>query len=254
MLGNRIVRTFVFLWFAFFFVLGGFLVYTLLSLPDVTELISHNPPTTSFIEYRKGEAKASGEEFEIRRQWIDLQHIPEILQHTVVISEDAAFWSHKGVDWFEVKKSILENLEEGKRLRGASTITQQTAKNLYLNPNRNFYRKFQEFIITRDLEKHLTKQRILELYLNCIEFDEGIFGIRSASQFYFGKSPYQLELDEMVRLVAVIPNPIYLNPRKPTGELRWRSYEILRRLYRFRYISEENYLAAKAKLNHFFYW
>jgi monofunctional biosynthetic peptidoglycan transglycosylase len=253
MLSSRIVRTFIFLWFAFFFVLGGFLGYTLLSLPEVSELINQNPETTSFIEYRKKEAEVDGETLEIRHQWIDLQHIPEILQRTVIVSEDAAFWTHDGIDWFEVKQSIRENLDEGKRLRGASTISQQTAKNLYLNPNRNFYRKFQEFLITRDLEKHISKHRILELYLNSIEFGEGIFGIKSASLFYFGKTLSWLQLDEVVRLVAIIPNPHYLNPNQPTGELRWRSYEILRRLYRFQFITEEEYLATKSELNNFFY-
>lgn len=252
MLGNRYIRTFVYLWIAFFCVLGGFLGYTLFSLPDVHELIARHPETTSFIEYRKRQAVEAGEELKVRWQWIDLSNIPVSLQRAVVVSEDAAFWSHEGVDWFEVKQSIKENLDEGKKLRGASTITQQTAKNLYLNPERNLYRKFQEFLITRDLEKHLSKERILELYLNFIEFGEGIFGVKSAALYYFGKSPGQLELHEIVRLTAIIPSPLLLHPRKPTGQLRWRSYEILRRLYRFGFIPEEEYLTAKSQLDSFF--
>lgn len=252
MLNNRFIRTFVYIWVAFFSALGGFLGYTILSLPDVTELISHHPETTSFIEYRKEQAEKDEEGFKVRCQWTDLQNIPEILQRTVIVSEDAAFWDHQGLDWYEIKQSILQNLEEGKRLRGASTITQQTAKNLYLNPHRNIYRKFQEFLITRDLEEHLSKERILELYLNYIEFGEGIFGIKSAALYYFGKTPAQLDLSEMVRLVAVIPAPLLLHPRKASGELRWRSYEILRRLYRFNFISEKTYLQTKSQFNSFF--
>ena len=252
MLGNRFVRTFVYLWTAFFSVLGGFLGYTIFSLPDVKELIGRNPETTSFIEYRKQQAASAGEDLKVRCQWIDLSGIPGVLQRAVVVSEDAAFWTHEGVDWFEVKQSIKENLEEGKKLRGASTITQQTAKNLYLNPERNLYRKLLEFLITRDLEEHLSKERILELYLNFIEFGEGIFGINSAALYYFGKSPGQLQLHETVRLIAIIPSPLLLHPRKPTGNLRWRSYEILRRLYRFGYIPEEEYLNAKSYLDSFF--
>ena len=252
MLNNRFIRTFIYIWVAFFCVLGGFLGYTILSLPDVTELANHHPEITSFIEYRKEQAEKDGEELKVRCQWTDLQNIPEVLQRTVVVSEDAAFWSHEGVDWYEIKQSIKENLEEGKRLRGASTITQQTAKNLYLNPDRNLYRKFQEFLITRDLEAHLSKDRILELYLNYIEFGEGIFGIKSAALYYFGKIPAQLDLSEMVRLVAIIPSPLLLNPRRASGELRWRSYEILRRLYRFNFIPEETYLQTKSQFDNFF--
>lgn len=253
MLKNRFIRTFIYIWVAFFSVVGGFLGYTLLSLPDVTELKSGHPETTSFIEYRKEQAEKDGDEYKVRWQWTDLQSIPEILQRTVIVSEDAAFWGHQGLDWYEIKQSIRENLEEGKRLRGASTITQQTAKNLYLNPNRNFYRKFQELLITRDLEEHLSKERILELYLNYIEFGEGIFGIKSAALYYFGKTPAQLDLSEMIRLVAIIPSPLLLHPRKASGELRWRSYEILRRLYRFNFIPEETYLQTKSQFDNFFY-
>lgn len=252
MLNNRFIRTFIYIWVAFFCTLGGFLGYTILSLPDVTELINHHPETTAFIEYRKKQAAKDGEDLNVRWQWIDLQNIPELLQRTVIVSEDAAFWSHEGVDWYELKQSIRQKLEEGKRLRGASTISQQTAKNLYLNPNRNIYRKFQEFLITRDLESHLSKERILELYLNYIEFGEGIFGVKSAALYYFGKTPAQLNLSEMIRLTAIIPAPLLLHPRIASAELRWRSYEILRRLYRFDFITRETYLQTKSQFDSFF--
>lgn len=251
-MNSSIVKTFIFAWFGFWGILAGFVGYTLLSLPEVSELRTAVPETSAFIEYRKKQAEEEGKELKVRYQWVPLSEIPELFQRIVVVSEDAAFWTHEGIDWFEVKEALRQNIEEGKRLRGASTITQQTAKNLYLNPDRSLYRKALEFLITRDLEKHLPKQRILEVYLNIIEFGDGIFGVKSAAQYYFGKNPSQLTLHEMIRLAAIIPNPLILHPKQPTGQLKWRCYEILRRLYRFQYISEEEYQAANGWFGGFF--
>lgn len=250
---NRIVRLFIHLWFAFFSILGGFVGYIVLTLPDVSTLDSVNPETTSFIEYRKDRHyDTEGFRLTIKQSWVDLDEIPRLLQRTVVISEDAGFYIHEGIDWHEVQAAWEKNLEEGKVVRGASTITQQTAKNLYLTPKRNFIRKFKEYFITQDLEKSLTKKRILELYLNYIEFGKGIFGLASASRHYFNKNPSELSIDEMVRLTAIIPSPLRLNPNQPNGELRWRCNEILRRLYHYKSISFDEYDETRNHFRKFF--
>lgn len=220
--------------------------------PDVSYLKTTNPQTTAFMEYRQKEAKRSGRTLRIRHRWISLRRIPKILQRTIIVAEDAAFWVHNGVDWDEMRNALHQNWEEKRIVRGASTITQQTAKNLFLSPHRNLYRKIKEFFIARELEKHLSKRRILEIYLNSIEFGRGIFGIYSASQYYFGKSPGELTLSEMVRLAAIIPAPLRLSPTRPNRELRWRSFVILRRLYKHGFINRSQFQYTEGKLKRFF--
>ncbi|MCB0298396.1 MAG: monofunctional biosynthetic peptidoglycan transglycosylase [Calditrichaeota bacterium] len=245
-------RTFAHLWVAVNCLLAGLLGYTWLSVPDVAPLTAENPSTTAFIEFRKAEATAAGKTLVVRQQWVALNAVPQLLQRTIIVAEDASFWVHEGVDWYEMEEAIRDNINEGKRLRGASTITQQTAKNLFLSPERSLYRKFREFLITQELEAHLSKNRILELYLNYIEFGEGLFGIGSAARHYFGKSPAELDLFEMVRLAAIIPNPLNLDPRRPSGDLRWRCRVILQRVRHYKWASEDEYQAARSRMDAFF--
>ncbi|NIT62200.1 MAG: monofunctional biosynthetic peptidoglycan transglycosylase [Aliifodinibius sp.] len=249
---NKIIRVLIYLISGIFFILCAFVGYAIFTLPDVTELIDTNPTTTSFIEYRKQEAREEGKTLRIHRRWIDWQYIPKVLKRTIVVAEDAAFWVHEGIDWHEVESALRENWEEGKIVRGASTISQQTAKNLYLTPHRNIYRKLKEFLITKELESRLNKRRILEIYLNCIEMGEGIFGIRSASNIYFGKHPSQLDISEMVRLAAILPNPRQLHPNQSSPELAWRSRTILNRLRHYEFITNSQYREAKDQLQNFF--
>jgi monofunctional biosynthetic peptidoglycan transglycosylase len=222
------------------------------SVPDVEVLKKENPSTTSFIEFRKKEARKQGKKLKIQQRWVRLRDVPEILRKSIIVGEDASFWIHQGIDWYEVKQSIKKNWEEGEIARGGSTITQQLAKNLYLTPEKTIYRKMREWFIAKELERTLTKSRILELYLNTIELGRGVFGIRSAAQQYFHKQPWQLELWEMVRLAAIIPSPLNIQPNYPSRGLRWRSRVILRRLYKFNFINEEEYHQATEKLEGFF--
>ncbi len=152
------------------------------------------------------------------------------LTRAVLVAEDAAFWQHDGVDYDELQKSIELDWARGQLMRGASTITQQLAKNLYLSPSKNPLRKFRELLIARRLEGELTKTRILELYLNLIEWGDGIYGIEAASQAYFHKSAASLAPSEAALLAGAIINPRVLNPNKPTPRLLRRQQIILRRM------------------------
>lgn len=231
---------------------GVSLISIYLSLPDVSQLQNENPKTTAFMDYRIQEASNNGKKLAIRKRWIGYRDIPDPIIKATIVAEDASFWIHNGIDWFEIKESIEKNWEKGKFARGGSTITQQLAKNLYLTPKKTFYRKVKEWFIARELEEELKKSRILELYLNTIEFGKGIFGIRAASRAYFHKEPGQLELWEMIRLIAIIPNPLNLKPTYPSSGLKWRSKVILYRLYKYNFITEEEYYRTREQLTGFF--
>jgi monofunctional biosynthetic peptidoglycan transglycosylase len=212
-----------------------------LSIPDVTSLISNNPKTTSLIEQRKLEAKDAGKKLRISQQWISFSKIPELLKRTVRISEDANFFFHEGIDIDELEESIKKNWEKGGFARGASTITQQLAKNLYLSTEKSIWRKVKEIFIARELESALSKNRIFYLYLNVIEYGRGIFGVDAASWYYFGKSVSNLNDEEIIRLTAVIPKPLTVSPNQNTKWLLWRCRWITDKLLLYKYIEESKH-------------
>ena len=153
------------------------------------------------------EAKKDNRPFHKVQYWISLRSIPQDAIDAVIVSEDGTFWSHHGFDWFEFKESIERNFEEGRAARGASTITQQLVKNLYLSPSKNPLRKMKEWILTWYMEQELSKSRILEIYLNVIEWGDGVYGIEAASHYYFDKTASDLHREECARLAAIIPSP-----------------------------------------------
>jgi monofunctional biosynthetic peptidoglycan transglycosylase len=226
-------------------VFSFFVVYFFLSLPDVTYLKNKNPKSTALIEQRKKEARQKGKKLEIVQRWIGFDIFPNLLKQTVRISEDAAFYQHKGIDYYELKEALKKNLKTGKSARGGSTITQQLAKNLFLSTEKSYYRKLKEFFIAKKLEKHLSKNRIFHLYLNVIELGNGIFGVEAASEHYFKKPVDQLNLVEIVRLVSVIPKPLRVTPLSNSRYLKWRANLLLDRLKKYGYITDEQYLQAK---------
>jgi monofunctional biosynthetic peptidoglycan transglycosylase len=208
-----------------------YVAYVYLTLPDVRPLATENPKTTAFMEIRKAEARDEGrQKFAIRQQWVPYSRVAPSLRRAVIVTEDAAFFDHDGVDLNEIKASLEKNWEEGQFLRGGSTITQQLAKNLYLSPSRNPMRKVTELLIARRLEAALTKQRIFEIYLNMIEWGDGIFGCEAASRAYFGKACANLDVPEAALLAGAIINPRVHNPAKPTRRLLRRQQIILRRM------------------------
>ena len=204
--------------------------YIYLTLPDVRPLDAENPTTTAFMELRKREAQEEGRALRIRHRWVPYSQISSNLRRAVLVAEDAAFFEHDGVDLKELRASLEHNWEEGRFTRGASTITQQLAKNLYLSPSRNPIRKLKELLITRRLEAELSKRRILEIYLNVIEWGDGIFGADAASRTYFGKPASALTADEAALLAGAIINPRVHNPSRPTARLLRRQQIIARRM------------------------
>jgi monofunctional glycosyltransferase len=210
--------------------LFAYAAYTYLTLPDVRALQSRNPATTAFMELRAREARARGEQPRRVQRWVTYARISPNLKRAVLVTEDSAFWKHDGLDYQQIKESMEVNIERGEFARGASTITQQLAKNLYLSPSKNPIRKVRELLIARRLEAELTKQRILEIYLNVIEWGDGIYGADAAARTYFGKSAAELSPSESALLAAAISNPRVMNPASPTARLRRRQAMVMRRM------------------------
>jgi monofunctional biosynthetic peptidoglycan transglycosylase len=206
------------------------LVYAYLTLPDVRPLRTANPSSTAFIRLRADEARAKGDEPRRVQRWVGYGRVSPDLKRAVLIAEDDAFWQHEGVDFEQLQESLELDWTRGRLVRGGSTITQQLAKNLYLSPSRNPMRKLREFIIARRLEAELKKARIFELYLNVIEWGDGIYGAEAAAHAYFGKSAAALGPGESALLAGAIINPRVLNPAKPTARLIRRQQLILRRM------------------------
>ena len=184
----------------------------------VARLKTQNPAETALMSQRAAEAAAEGKRFRVTQTWIPLARIPKHLVDAVIVAEDGTFFTHGGVDWFEVRESLEKDIQEGRAARGASTITQQLAKNLFLSTSKDPVRKVKELIITFFMEKELEKDRILEIYLNIVEWGPGIFGVEAASETYFGTHAENLTLDQAARLAAVIPSPIR---HRPDGDGRY---------------------------------
>jgi monofunctional biosynthetic peptidoglycan transglycosylase len=195
-------------------VLLGYLIF----VPDVSKLKKENPKKTSLMEYRYEEWQRKGKKYRTKQIWVPLSAISHYLIKAVLISEDDKFWSHEGFDYEAITKAIEKDIKAKKFKFGGSTISQQLAKNLYLSPSKNPIRKLREAIITWRMEKILSKKRILEIYLNTVEWGEGIFGIEAASRHYYGKSAFEIGPEEAARLAAVLPNP---RKYSPTGERRY---------------------------------
>lgn len=206
------------------------------ALPDVASLQSKNPATSAFIERARASAKRAKKPWTLRRQWVPLSQVSPHLVRAVVLSEDAAFWRHEGIDFDELKVAMQRNLEERRMAYGASTITQQLAKNLYLSPSRNPLRKVKEYFIARRLEEALTKRRILELYLNFAEWGPGVYGAEAAARRHFGKPASDLTPEEAVALATALPNPRQYSPTKDGRYLSRQRRVLLARMRRAGYL------------------
>jgi monofunctional biosynthetic peptidoglycan transglycosylase len=223
---RRVFRTLAFLAAVGFWIV----VYVYLTLPDVRVLAATNPTNTAWMELRAAEAAREGRTVRQVQRWVPYSRISNQLKRAVLVAEDSAFWDHEGVDLEQIRESIRVNWEQGRAIRGASTITQQLAKNLYLSPSRDPLRKLRELIIARRLEAALPKARIFEIYLNVIEWGDGIWGVEAASRTYFGTPASAVSRDQAALLAGAIINPRVLNPRRPTARLYRRQKLILGRM------------------------
>jgi len=199
-------------------VVGAFALaaYVWLGLPargDVRALAGTNPGTTGVMRQRDEEARAAGRSPRRQQIWVPISRVSRHLVHAVLSSEDQKFFGHQGVDWDAIEKSAQEDRKQWRLARGGSTITQQLAKNLFFTTHKSPVRKVRELFVARWLEEDLTKRRILELYLNVIEWGDGVYGAEAAAQRYYGKPASALDADEAAGLAAMIPNPRRINPR-----------------------------------------
>jgi monofunctional glycosyltransferase len=208
----------------------GCLAYTYVMLPDVRPLRTTNPETTAFIELRSREAVANGQSPHRVQQWVGYGRISAELKRAVLVAEDDAFWQHEGIDLVQLQQSVEIDWARGAVVRGASTITQQLAKNLYLSPSKNPLRKLRELIIARRLEAELSKRRILELYLNVIEWGDGVYGAEAAARACCHTSASNVTAPQAALLAGAIVNPRVLNPARPSPRLVRRQQLILQRM------------------------
>ena len=213
----------------------GFYFYA--TLPDVAALKKGNPKSTALMEIRQREYRKKGFRGARQQLWVSYGAVSEHLKKAILVSEDASFFSHKGVDMAELKAAVKKDWETKSFSRGGSTITMQLAKNLYLNPSKNPLRKVKEVFIAWRMEQTLSKQRIFELYLNVVEFGKNIYGAEAAARYYFGKSAAGLSPLEAASLAALLPNP--RDPRE--RNIANRRNIILHRLLTVGYLGREEY-------------
>lgn len=177
------------------------------SIPNPAALASENPTSTAFIDLRRDQAAESGKPFTLQWRWQPLGRISRYLRAAIIYAEDHNFYRHDGVDWKALRKAVDTNLDAGNFAVGGSTITQQLARNLFLGPERSIHRKLREGLIARRLERALDKRRILELYLNAVEWGDGVWGAKQAARAYFGKHPSELGPLEATVLASLLPAP-----------------------------------------------
>ena len=215
-------------WAVFLFFLD---IFRYLVLPPVLPLMTDPPKETAMMELRREAfAKAHpGKPWRLRQRWVPLERISPWLRQAVVASEDDRFYTHHGFDFELLWQAVVRNWEKGRLSAGASTITQQLAKNLWFSPERSLLRKLKEAIMTARLELWLDKDRILELYLNVVEWGQGIFGAEAAARHYFGKSAAALTKREAAQLAVMLPAPLKRSPRSPL--VQRLSSRLMRRMY-----------------------
>jgi monofunctional biosynthetic peptidoglycan transglycosylase len=190
-----------------------------------------NPGPTAFMRHELERMQARNPKAALRQQWMPYERISNNLKRAVITAEDARFTEHEGVDWEAVQKAYEENLRRGRTIKGGSTISQQLAKNLFLSPERSYLRKAQELAITAMLEFGWDKRRILEVYLNVVEWGDGIFGAEAAARHYFGVSAAQLEPEQAARLAAFLPSPKRYGRLRTGPFLDRRTEHILRYMH-----------------------
>ena len=220
-------------------------VYEFVTFPDVRPLAKEMPTTTAFMDARRAELRKVGKDDALQYRPVSYDRISPYLRRGVLVAEDNDFYEHGGVDVEAMKAALRKDWERKQITSGGSTITQQLAKNLYLSSSRNPLRKIEEYFIARSLERHLTKKRILELYLNVVEMGERVYGADAAARYYFHVPAIALSPQQAALLAGCLPNPRVMVPGAPNKRLRARQQMILARMRRWGYVAEEEVLTAK---------
>lgn len=224
-----------------FLVLLGFIIVTLLSigLPSVETLKDWKPPVATVVYDAKD--RPFGDVALQRRYYVELKDIPLHVRQAFIAAEDKNFYKHPGVDPIAILRAIVANIRHGEVRQGASTITQQVARNLFLTPDRSVKRKIREAILALKIERHFTKDQILEMYLNYIYLGQGAYGVEAASRIYFGKSVKDLTIDEAAILAGLPKAPTRYNPFRSPERVKERRDYVLTRMYEDGYLNEEDY-------------
>jgi monofunctional biosynthetic peptidoglycan transglycosylase len=211
-------------------VIGVFIAWQLWLLGWVLLWKWVDPGTTRFMEIRLGELREKNPAAQLRQQWVPYERISPHLKRAIVASEDAKFVDHEGFDWDGIQKALEKNQRRGRTVAGGSTISQQLAKNLFLTPTKSYFRKAEEAIITLMLEALWSKRRILEVYLNVIEWGNGVFGAEAAARHYFGTSAASLGPEQAARLAGMVPNPRFYDRNRNAPGLARKAAIILGRM------------------------
>jgi monofunctional biosynthetic peptidoglycan transglycosylase len=214
-------------------------IYWAATWPDVARLASENPSSTAFIDSWKSRQPPRGLPPAPAWTWVPYGRISPHLKRAVLVGEDINFFTHRGFDLGEIRRALAEAWEERTLQRGASTITQQVAKNLWLSSSWNPLRKLRESLLARQLEEHLTKRRILEIYLNVAEFGPGVYGAEAASRKYFGRSAADLDAERAAQLAAGLPRPSTWHPGSPSRAYQRRVRTLLRRMSKAEFLARQ---------------
>lgn len=206
------------------------LLYQLWIFLHICYWVHQNPVSTAFMRDRLQQLQKENPEARLKHQWVDYQHISTNLKRAVVAAEDSKFAQHEGFDWDGIQQAYEKNLKKGRLVAGGSTISQQLAKNLFLSSQRTPWRKLQEAVITLMLEKMMSKRRILEIYLNVIEWGDGVFGADAAARHYYGTSARHLSSYQAARMAAMIPNPRFYDKHRSTRFLNRKTGTIQSRM------------------------
>ena len=199
-------------------------------LPNVEVLRDHDPDSTAFMGFRQAQALRQGAEFRPYQVWTPLERFSPNLVNAVLIAEDDTFYRHNGFDLDQIREAVRVDLKKRRYAYGGSTLTQQLARNLYLSPDKTLSRKLREAFIAWKLERHLSKRRILELYLNVAEWGPGVYGVQAASRTYFSKDASELTVEEAVALACTPPSPRRFHPFARTEKLVRRRENVLQRM------------------------
>jgi len=192
--------------------------------------INYNPSSTSFMRQQLEILQEKNPDAKLQQKWLPYERISKNLKRAIIAAEDANFSDHDGIDWNALEKAYEKNSKRGRVVSGGSTITQQLAKNLFLSSQKSYIRKGEELIITLMLEAVMDKERIFEIYLNVVEWGNGVFGAEAASRHYYGISASSLSADQAARLAVMLPNPRYYDQHRASAYLQKRTNLIMRRM------------------------